>query len=112
MEFEQGALDNISILKISGDITLYNAGELKQKINQLMSEGVLRIVLDLSGVAFIDSSGIGAMISVKTLLKKKGGDIKLSNAGDTVKSVFTLTRLNQIFDFRESAEEAAAAFGS
>ncbi len=111
MEFEQSAQNNVIILKLTGDITLYDAGEIEERVNRIMAEGISRIVLDLSNVPYIDSMGIGVMITLKTRIKKMHGDLKLANTRENVKKVFIMTRLDKTFDFRNSTEEAVTAFG-
>ncbi|MGA3106242.1 MAG: STAS domain-containing protein [Terriglobales bacterium] len=81
----------------------------KETIGKLIERGERRIVLDLSSVEFIDSSGLGAILSV---LKRLGKDGELVVCGITppVASMFKLTRMDRVFPVHETVEEALAAF--
>jgi anti-sigma B factor antagonist len=90
--------------RIAADV----APRLKEALIALVSKGNRRIVLDLSDVTFIDSSGLGALISS---LKAIGGDgeLVLSGACEAVVSMFKLTRMNKVFRMFDNPEEAVAA---
>jgi anti-sigma B factor antagonist len=86
-----------------------NAGEFKRDIAPLL-ESNARMVLDLSGVRFVDSSGLGAFISCLRKLNAKGGDLKLFGMSKQVRAVFELVRMHRIFDILGSRDDAIRAF--
>ncbi len=102
-----------------GDVTILRAlekridagisGELKEQLGELVANGRRRIILDISGVEFLDSSGLGAIISG---LKAIGEDGRLVICGatDPVKSMFRLTRMDRIFEMYDSEAESLQAF--
>ncbi len=110
MEIEQKESKGIIILNISGEIDLYNAPEIKDTIGKLISEDKFKVVLNLAGVSYIDSSGIGALISSLSNLKKQKGGMKIINVTGSVRKVFELTKLTTFFDIYTSEEEAIGAF--
>ena len=80
--------------------------ELKKKANDLLEQGNPKLVLDLGSVNYINSTGIGALVSVHTMYTKASGKIKLCRAGKGVQNVFVITRLASVFDLVETREEA------
>jgi len=84
----------------------------REEMKELMEqEGYLRIVLNLSRVAFMDSSGMGAIISVLKIIHPKGG-FALCGVGEMVSKIFRLTRMHKVFKQYETCEEAAAALSA
>jgi anti-sigma B factor antagonist len=69
-----------------------------------------KIVLDLNGVRFIDSSGLGSFLSCLRKLSAKGGDLKLCRVSKQVRTVIELVRMNRMFDILNTREEAVGAF--
>lgn len=88
-----------------------SAPELKEKIGGYVSRGSEWIVLDLTNVEFVDSSGLGAIVSGLKLLGRKG-DLVISGARENVTALFKLTRMDKVFRMFETAGEAAQALES
>jgi anti-sigma B factor antagonist len=88
-----------------------NAGEFKGDVAPLL-EANARVVLDLSRLRFVDSSGLGAFISCLRKLNAKGGDLKLSGMSKQVRGVFELVRMHRVFDICATSEEAVRAFAT
>jgi len=86
-----------------------NAAEFKRDIAPLL-EANARLVLDLSRLRFVDSSGLGAFISCLRKLNAKGGDLKLFGMSKQVRAVFELVRMHRVFDIVGSREDAVRAF--
>lgn len=86
-----------------------NAKALKQEVS-LILESHKQIVFDLSELHFVDSSGLGAILSCLRYLNACGGDLKLCSMSRPVRSLFELVRMHRIFDIYNSKEEAALAF--
>lgn len=87
-----------------------NAGEFKRDIAPLL-EGNAKVVLDLSRLRFVDSSGLGAFISCLRKLNARGGDLKLCGMSKQVRGVFELVRMHKVFDILSTKEDAVHAFG-
>jgi len=86
-----------------------NASELKHDIAPVL-QSTTKLVLDLSRVRFMDSSGLGAMLSCLRQLSDKNGDLKLCGMSKQVRGAFELVRLHRIFDIYENKAEALSAF--
>jgi len=110
MEITKRENDNISIIDINGEIDLYNAPEIKDVINGLIAEQKVNVIINLEKVSYIDSSGIGALISSLSNLKKYQGGLKIINVFASVRKVFELTKLTSFFEIYDSEEEALANF--
>ncbi len=89
-----------------GKFNLVSAPPLKARIDDLVKEGKARIVVDLSSVDFIDSSGLGALIGGLKAARQNDGDLRIAAAGDQVKAVLKLTNLDRILAPYASVEEA------
>ena len=88
----------------------HNSDHLKQELARLFEEGKTRIVLDLKEVRFIDSSGLGALVSGFKNASSRQAGLKLSSLQNQVKSMFELTRLQRVFDIYPTVDEAIEAF--
>jgi anti-sigma B factor antagonist len=86
-----------------------NAGEFKRDIAPLL-EAHANLVLDLSRLRFVDSSGLGAFISCLRKLNAMGGDLKLCGMSKQVRAVFELVRMHRVFDILATKEDAVRAF--
>jgi anti-sigma B factor antagonist len=86
-----------------------NAGEFKREIASLL-EANTKLVLDLTRLRFVDSSGLGAFISCLRKLNAKGGDLKLTGMSKQVRAVFELVRMHRVFDILATKEDAIRAF--
>ena len=110
MEIKNRTVDGIAVLDINGEIDLYNAPEIKETIKKQMDGGLKKVIINLDNVSYIDSSGIGALISSLSNLKKVGGGLKIIKINDTVRKVFELTKLTSFFEIYDSEDEALAAY--
>jgi anti-sigma B factor antagonist len=88
-----------------------NAAEFKRDIAPAI-EAHPKLVLDLSTLRFVDSSGLGALISCLRKVNAKGGDLKLSGMSRQVRAVFELVRMHRVFDILAAKEDAVRAFAA
>ncbi len=80
------------------------------KVKELIESGVNKVVIDLGKVSWMNSTGLGALMSSMTSLRNADGDLKLTRVTDKVKSLFMITKLITIFDTFDTEEEAIASF--
>lgn len=106
MKTEIDAFSGHTAIRCGGEVDLFNAGELKSVLLDCLSKGSLKLVVNLSGVAYIDSTGIGALLAVLGEVKKRGGQMKLAELSPAVNKVFQLTRLTSFFEIYASEREA------
>ncbi|MBN1899434.1 MAG: STAS domain-containing protein [Spirochaetes bacterium] len=112
MEIKVREVDGITIFNIEGEIDLYNAPTLKDEIKKKIEEQKYNIIINLEKVSYIDSSGIGALISSLSNLKKYQGGLKITNVTGSVRKVFELTKLTSFFEIYEQDDQAIASFSS
>jgi anti-sigma B factor antagonist len=110
MEINRRETGDVVIFDIKGEIDLYNAPEIKEKIKDEINKGKVNIIINLDKVSYIDSSGIGVLISSLSNLKKVGGAMKLINVYASVRKVFELTKLTSFFEIYDNEADALAAF--
>lgn len=102
---------NVVLMAIKEErLDAHNSGELKTRMLGLFEEGKINIVIDLADVRFVDSSGLGALVSGYKNASARNGNLKLSSLQPQVKSMFELTRLHRVFEIFPGSEEALASF--
>ena len=107
MKASNRQIDEITIVDLSGRITLGEGSVvLRDTIRDLVSKGKTKILLNLADVTYIDSSGIGELVSAYTTLRNQGGELKLLSLTKKVHDLLQITKLYTVFDIKD--EEAAA----
>ena len=102
---------DVTVLDMSGKITIGEGSvALRTAIRRLLEEGKKRILLNLAGVSYVDSSGIGELVSSYTAINKEGGQLKLLNLTQKLQDLLTITKLLTVFDVYESESEALNSF--
>ena len=110
MEIATDKMGDVTIAVVPVDeLDASNAGEFKRDIAPVLQANT-RLVLDLSRLRFVDSSGLGAMLSCLRQLSSKSGDLKLCGMSKQVRALFELVRMHRIFDIYGTKEEAVKAF--
>jgi anti-sigma B factor antagonist len=103
---------DVTILDMSGKITIGEGSvALRTAIRRLLEEGKKKILLNLAGVNYIDSSGIGELVSSYTAINKESGQLKLLNLTQKLQDLLTITKLLTVFDVYENEAEALSSFG-
>jgi anti-sigma B factor antagonist len=104
-------VDHVAILDLSGRITLGEGSvQLRDAIRDLVAQGQKNILLNLSEVNYIDSSGIGELVSAFTSVKNQGGQLKLLNLTKKVHDLLQITKLYTVFDVRDDEAHAVESF--
>jgi anti-sigma B factor antagonist len=104
-------VDGVTIVDLSGRITLGEGSVvLRDTIKDLLSKGQKRILLNLGDVSYIDSSGIGELVSAFTSVRNQGGELKLLNLTKKVHDLLQITKLYTVFDVKDDEAAAIGAF--
>jgi anti-sigma B factor antagonist len=112
MEIAVQQMDGVAVATIPvDDLDASNVGDFRRDIAPVL-EAHPRVVLDLSRVRFVDSSGLGAFISCLRKLNAAGGDLKLCGMSRPVRAVFELVRMHRVFDIFSTREAAVRAFAA
>jgi len=110
MEIPVDKLDGVAVAAVPVDeLDASNSGEFKRDITPVLQSHT-KLVLDLRQLRFVDSSGLGAMLSCLRQLSAKGGDLKLCSLSKQVRALFELVRMHRIFEIYGTKEEAIRAF--
>ena len=100
----------ITIIELSGEVDAQRSPEIKSKIRSLIGEGKAKLVVDLAKVKYMDSSGLGVLVSGLKAARKESGDLKLSTLQSEVQNIFELTQLNKVFEIFENQADAIKSF--
>ncbi len=87
------------------------ATELNDSIKKYLEEGKKNIVIDLSGVTYVNSTGMGTLIRNYTTVMNSGGKLKLASINERMRGLLSITKLNQIFEIYDTVEDAVNSFG-
>ncbi|MEQ8190368.1 MAG: STAS domain-containing protein [Candidatus Eremiobacterota bacterium] len=98
--------NNIMGINIEGEIDVYTSPKVKEALNDLIQKGNNNIIVNLEGVSYIDSTGLGVLIGALKRVKENNGDIKLVCTNLQIKKIFDITGLVKIFELYDSEELA------
>lgn len=110
MQLDVEYRDQIAICRVNGDLDSSNSTELVEVLDREVARGMNRLVLDLTKMAYIDSSGLGALVKVLKKTRLVAGDVKLCGLEPEVRKVLELTRLDKIFDISRTVDEAVKQY--
>jgi anti-sigma B factor antagonist len=111
MHIEERVVSDVTILDLTGKITLGEGDELlKDKINSLLNQGHRKILLNLEGVPYIDSAGLGEIVRTYTTVSRQGGKLKLLNLTKRIQDLLSITKLLTVFETFDAEEPAVASF--
>ncbi len=103
--------DGVAVLEPKGKIMGGpDATILHEKLHECLEKGTKKVVIDLAKVDWMNSTGLGILISGLTTLRNNGGELKLSNVTDKIQSLLTITKLVTVFEAYDSTEEAIESF--
>jgi anti-sigma B factor antagonist len=111
MEMATESIGDITVVVLPGEqLDAGNAKEFKRDVAPLL-EPCRKVIFDLGELRFVDSSGLGAILSCLRQLNAKGGDLKLCAMTKPVRALFELVRMHKIFEIHPTKDEALRAFG-
>jgi anti-sigma B factor antagonist len=96
------------VLEVKGEVDLYTSPQLKDKVTEMIEQGNSRLVIDLTGVGFMDSSGLGVLVTALKRARERDGSLSLVCPEGSVHKVLTITGLDRVFPIYTSVSEAAA----
>jgi anti-sigma B factor antagonist len=100
---------DVPIVAVSGEVDVYSAPALKDNITELLESGVTTLIVDLSGVAFLDSTGLGALVEARAATSDAGGSLPIVCSQERILKLFTITGLDGVFTIHSSIGDAVAA---
>jgi anti-sigma B factor antagonist len=111
MQISERTSGEVVILDVKGRITLGDGDELlKDKVNQLVSAGKKKIILNLADVPYVDSAGLGEIVRTYTTVSRQGGSLKLLNLTKRISDLLAITKLLTVFETFDAEPEAIKSF--
>ncbi|HKQ08444.1 MAG TPA: STAS domain-containing protein [Blastocatellia bacterium] len=111
LTINQRQAGDVTILDLSGKITIGEGSvQLREAVKDLLTNGKKKILLNLGDVSYVDSSGIGELVSSYTTTSNQGGQLKLLSLGKKIKDLLMITKLLTVFQTYDDEQEAIASF--
>ena len=111
MAFTQNRQANgVLVIRNDGQLIVGNRHELKDLIQSALAAGDRKFLLDFSHTGYIDSSGLGALVTIARQVRELGGELRLAGLNDDLRSLFELTKLDTLFQIAETPDQALAGF--
>ncbi len=110
MELSVEHPDGVALLTLQGDVDAGTVEVLRGAIDELLAKGEHRFVVDLTGVPFMDSSGLATLVQLFKRVRIGEGDVRLAGLQPEVQHIFKLVRLTRVFDVYDTADAAVASY--
>ena len=102
-------VDSHAVVDVRGEIDVYTAPKLREKLIELVSEGSYDVIVNLEGVDFLDSTGLGVLVGALKRVKAHDGSLSLVCTQDKILKIFKITGLTKVFPIHNSVDEATSA---
>lgn len=111
MRLKTRELDDVVVIEVKGNLMGGpDLQKFRELLHKLLDEGKKKVVVDVKNVKFMNSAGLGTLISGLTTMRNSGGDLKIANPTDKIESLLMITRLIKVFETYNSVEEAIASY--
>lgn len=101
---------DITVIRVDGQLTVGNRQDLKTTVQHATDEGARKFLLDCSATGYIDSSGLGALVTISKRVREAGGQVRLAGLNDDLRSLFELTKLDTLFAIYSDVDQALDGF--
>lgn len=108
MAFSVHMRDGIAVVEVADKLIVANRQDLKDKVLAAVEEGARKFAVDFSGTSYIDSSGLGVLVSLSKKIRFEGGELRLCGLDDDLRSLFELTKLDTLFHIDPALEDSLA----
>ncbi len=102
-------VEGATIIAVGGEIDVYTAPRLRDKITELVADGVYSLIIDMEGVEFLDSTGLGVLVGGLKKVRAHDGSLQLICTQERLLKIFRITGLAKVFTIHDSVASAAAA---
>lgn len=102
--------DSLAVVELQGRLDLLSAADVKQTLADAVEQGNRKLVVDLAGVTFVDSSGLGALIGGLKAARVAGGDLRIARPQEQAQVILSLTTLDRVLKIYNTVEEACAGY--
>ena len=111
LSLETKEMNGHAVVAVSGEVDVFTAPKLREQLIDLVDQGSYNIVVDLSDVEFLDSTGLGVLVAGLKRVKTHEGTLKIVSTKDKILKIFRITGLTRIFPIYDSADEAVSDAG-
>ena len=111
MEIQVAQSQDVTVVVPTGDLDMGAADQVRRVLTELIDKGQLKLVMDLGGVGYIDSSGLGTLVAAMKQARAAGGNLKICALQDDVRSIFEMPRLIKVMSVHAPRQEAVASWG-
>jgi anti-sigma B factor antagonist len=101
---------DVVVIEVDGQLIVGNRQELKQRVLDEAESGARKVLVDFAKAGYIDSSGLGVLVSLAKRMRELGGDLRLANLNDDLQTLFELTKLDSLFQISDTRERALESF--
>lgn len=111
MQIDERVVGDVTILDLRGKMTLGEGDELlREKVSSLVNQGKKKLIMNLDGVPYIDSAGLGEIVRTYTTVSRQGGKLKLLNLTKRIEDLLSITKLLTVFEVFEDEAEALQSY--
>jgi anti-sigma B factor antagonist len=110
MSFRTSKQSGVTVVDVDGQLIVGNRQELKQKVLEELEGGERKFLIDFTNTGYIDSSGLGVLVSLSKKIREQGGELRLANLNEDLRTLFELTKLDTLFNIADSRDAALSAF--
>lgn len=104
------AADGVTVVRVEGQLIVGNRQELKALIQEALDGGARKFVVDCAQTGYIDSSGLGALVTMSRKVRELGGELRIAGLNDDLRALFELTKLDTLFHISPSVDAAVQDF--
>lgn len=104
--------DAVLIFDIKGELDAKAAPEFKERIMEKINQGFHRVLVNLSDITYLDSAGLGVLVSGLKIATRQNGDLRMWGLQEEVRNIFQLTRLNKVFQIYDTEDQAMASYAA
>lgn len=110
MGFNVSEVNGVTVIEVDGQLIVGNRQELKQTVMDEVERGGRKFLIDFEKTGYIDSSGLGVLVSLSKKIREQGGELRLANLNEDLRTLFELTKLDTLFQIAGSRAEALDSF--
>jgi anti-sigma B factor antagonist len=110
MSFKISDVDGVTLVEVDGELTVSNRERFKQVVLERVAAGEQKFLMDFGESSYIDSTGLGALVSLSRKIREAGGRLRLAGLNEDLRTLFELTKLNTVFDIADTRAMAMSDF--
>lgn len=110
MAFHVSREGEVTVVDVDGQLIVGNRQDLKQTVLKELENGDRKFLIDFTNTGYIDSSGLGVLVSLSKKIREQGGDLRLASLNEDLRTLFELTKLDTLFQIADSREEGLQGF--